>query len=227
MAPETGRWLTPDPPVAGPDANSIAAPWSLHPYQYVKQNPITYWDPDGRQDDIIELSHAATDVLKAGAALSRALPYLAPEIAASTVIAVTLLAGIEGAKHPPDGMSTIFYEEGWYVGQEYVMAATHRAVARTAAKTRTQQVADAHGPVVFRGLAEDEFPIPGVVGFFARAPGAGNSPTSHVMGQEASQWISTTKNWANIAAGKYGEYGVAAIDLSKVHIRKSLIYPLG
>lgn len=49
MAPETGRWLTPDPPVKAPDAKFMASPWSLHPYQYVEQNPIFYWDPDGRE----------------------------------------------------------------------------------------------------------------------------------------------------------------------------------
>ncbi|HEX3477065.1 MAG TPA: FG-GAP-like repeat-containing protein [Kofleriaceae bacterium] len=46
-APETGRWLTPDPPVMGPDASFMEAPWGLHPYQYVNQNPVAYWDPDG------------------------------------------------------------------------------------------------------------------------------------------------------------------------------------
>ncbi len=48
MAPETGRWLTADPPVTGPDATFMAKPWALHPYQYVDQNPVAYWDPDGR-----------------------------------------------------------------------------------------------------------------------------------------------------------------------------------
>jgi hypothetical protein len=32
----------------GPDATFMAHPWSLHPYQYVEQNPILYWDPDGK-----------------------------------------------------------------------------------------------------------------------------------------------------------------------------------
>lgn len=49
LAPETGRWLTPDPPVQGPSPEQMFAPWDLHPYQYVAQNPITYWDPDGRE----------------------------------------------------------------------------------------------------------------------------------------------------------------------------------
>jgi RHS repeat-associated protein len=47
MAPETARWLTPDPPVEGPSAKFMFAPWSLHPYQFVNQNPVAYWDPDG------------------------------------------------------------------------------------------------------------------------------------------------------------------------------------
>jgi RHS repeat-associated protein len=49
MAPETGRWTSIDPPVEGPDAKLMATPWGLHPYQYVDQNPIAYWDPDGRE----------------------------------------------------------------------------------------------------------------------------------------------------------------------------------
>jgi RHS repeat-associated protein len=47
LAPETGRWLTPDPPVKAPKAGFMANPWDLHPYQYARQNPIAYWDPDG------------------------------------------------------------------------------------------------------------------------------------------------------------------------------------
>ena len=49
-APETGRWLTPDPPVKTPDARFLTSPWGLHPYQYVRQNPVLFWDPDGRQE---------------------------------------------------------------------------------------------------------------------------------------------------------------------------------
>ncbi|RYZ42628.1 MAG: hypothetical protein EOO71_07130 [Myxococcaceae bacterium] len=49
-APETGRWLTPDPPVKTPDSRFLTSPWGLHPYQYVRQNPILFWDPDGRQE---------------------------------------------------------------------------------------------------------------------------------------------------------------------------------
>jgi RHS repeat-associated protein len=48
MGPEHGRWLTPDPPVKAPDAKFMWAPWGLHPYQHVQQNPVAYWDPDGR-----------------------------------------------------------------------------------------------------------------------------------------------------------------------------------
>jgi RHS repeat-associated protein len=51
LAPETARWLTPDPPVKAPDPAFMARPWSLHPYQYVEQNPIVFWDPDGREPE--------------------------------------------------------------------------------------------------------------------------------------------------------------------------------
>jgi RHS repeat-associated protein len=49
VAPQTARWSTPDPIVKAPDAKFMAEPWALHPYQYVHQNPVIYWDPDGRE----------------------------------------------------------------------------------------------------------------------------------------------------------------------------------
>jgi RHS repeat-associated protein len=53
MAPQTGRWLTPDPPVKAPDPTFMAQPWRMHPYQYVDQNPIVYWDPKGTEPDTV------------------------------------------------------------------------------------------------------------------------------------------------------------------------------
>lgn len=49
MAPETGRWLSADPPIEAPAARQMDAPWSLNPYQYAAQNPVAFWDPDGRE----------------------------------------------------------------------------------------------------------------------------------------------------------------------------------
>ena len=54
MAPQSGRWLTPDPPTRAPDPKFMAAPWTLHPYQYVSQNPVQFWDPDGREGKKID-----------------------------------------------------------------------------------------------------------------------------------------------------------------------------
>jgi uncharacterized protein RhaS with RHS repeats len=65
---------------------------------------------------------------------------------------------------------------------------------------------------VYRGLAPADNTA---VGLVARAPGAGNTPISHVAGQRTSQWISTTKS-PEIADQVFGQYGVVSIDLSKV-----------
>ena len=66
--------------------------------------------------------------------------------------------------------------------------------------------------VVYRGLAAGENIAEGIS---ARAPGAGNSIISHVAGKRASQWISTTKS-LEVALERYGQFGVVAIDISKV-----------
>lgn len=62
MAPELARWQTPDPPVKAPDASFMKSPWNLNPYQYVNQNPVLYWDPDGH--DKIKIPGAGTDLLE-------------------------------------------------------------------------------------------------------------------------------------------------------------------
>ncbi len=61
VAPEIARWHTPDPPVKAPSGRFMVAPWDLHPYQYVNQNPVLYWDPDGR--DKLPLPGEGTDLL--------------------------------------------------------------------------------------------------------------------------------------------------------------------
>lgn len=62
MAPEIARWQTPDPPVKAPDASFMNSPWNLNPYQYVNQNPVLYWDPDGH--DKIKIPGVGTDLLE-------------------------------------------------------------------------------------------------------------------------------------------------------------------
>ena len=66
LQPETARWTSTDPPVEAPDDKFMAAPWKLHPYQYVSQNPVSYWDPDGRDDSDNPNQHLAPYVVYAG-----------------------------------------------------------------------------------------------------------------------------------------------------------------
>jgi RHS repeat-associated protein len=59
MNPGSARWLTPDPPVKGPSPEFMAKPWALNPYQYVLQNPLFFWDPDGREETCVATHHQA------------------------------------------------------------------------------------------------------------------------------------------------------------------------
>ena len=54
LAPETAQWQTPDPPATAPDPKYMLQPWGLNPYQYVMQNPVVFWDPDGRDNKTIQ-----------------------------------------------------------------------------------------------------------------------------------------------------------------------------
>ena len=47
MSPQMARWLSPDPATKGPDPNHLKEPWDMNPYLFVRQNPTTYWDPNG------------------------------------------------------------------------------------------------------------------------------------------------------------------------------------
>jgi hypothetical protein len=81
----------------------------------------------------------------------------------------------------------------------------------TATVEEVEAGAQDSGDFVYRGLASDENPAEGLS---ARAPDAVNvDPVSHVAGKVESPWISTTRD-INVAVGKYGKNGVAAIDLS-------------
>jgi RHS repeat-associated protein len=54
MAPQVARWLTPDPSVQSFDAEAMKRPWDLNPYQYARQNPKVYWDPNGADAEVEE-----------------------------------------------------------------------------------------------------------------------------------------------------------------------------
>jgi RHS repeat-associated protein len=62
MGTPSGRWLSADPAVRAPDAAHLGAPWALHPYQYVLQNPVAFWDPDGGEERDIETGQCTVDV---------------------------------------------------------------------------------------------------------------------------------------------------------------------
>jgi RHS repeat-associated protein len=68
LAPDTAQWHSPDPPATAPDPKFMAEPWALHPYQYVNQNPVAYWDPDGR-DPVPQIPYVRAQVTPHGASV--------------------------------------------------------------------------------------------------------------------------------------------------------------
>jgi RHS repeat-associated protein len=96
MASTTARWLTPDPPVKAPDPKFMAEPWGLHPYQYVEQNPVLYWDPDGRDGGFWDRFFGGVDVVfGAGEMVLGGLGVVAPEPTTSVGGALLMTHGAD------------------------------------------------------------------------------------------------------------------------------------
>jgi RHS repeat-associated protein len=53
MAPELARWLAPDAVAKAPEKHFMVEPWKLNPYQFVEQNPVVFWDPDGNDSTLL------------------------------------------------------------------------------------------------------------------------------------------------------------------------------
>jgi RHS repeat-associated protein len=102
MAPQTARWLTPDPPVKAPDPAFMAQPWRLHPYQYVDQNPIVYWDPDGQKP---WYERAARFTASAAVGAGKAVVGIASDTGARVVDLTTMTVAAAG-------QATGWYEVG-------------------------------------------------------------------------------------------------------------------
>jgi RHS repeat-associated protein len=102
LDPRIARWTEPDPPTKAPDAKFMRQPWELNPYQYVDQNPITFWDPDGRSPlcfDRLAPSRSEAASTSKPTTVSAATSTTAP--ARSSVPKVEAPARSAEAWHPP------------------------------------------------------------------------------------------------------------------------------
>ncbi|MBI4510664.1 MAG: VCBS repeat-containing protein [Deltaproteobacteria bacterium] len=115
MAPETARWLAPDPPVKAPNPRLLGSPGALHPYQYALQNPILFWDPDGNQ-------------AQAGVAAAPPSP-IALELARDAAKAVSRL--VVGAGEAALGAAVVVLTSGMVFGSDTVPKAMPISGPRT------------------------------------------------------------------------------------------------
>lgn len=172
MAPETGRWLTPDPPVKAPDTRFMSEPWALHPYQYVEQNPVLFWDPDGRQparSESTDDEDTPGDEIKAGflaflPGLGQ-LPGLKIAIAPLQSDRVSTPAKVAYAIVAPIPIFVLGQlSEGLHLGEGigHIAKGTVRAVFMSAPKLHTPLIdVPAHedtGPITFKNRAMDDPP---------------------------------------------------------------------
>ncbi|HET9626673.1 MAG TPA: FG-GAP-like repeat-containing protein [Kofleriaceae bacterium] len=200
QAPETGRWLSPDPPVSAPSAKFMAEPWTLHPYQYVDQNPVAYWDPDGREAAIAEGAAGAT-VATSPSWWSRVAPWVAAA-AEIDLLPVAIVAGL--LFEPSDQGSAV--RNG---SQAQTQSQAH-AQARAEAKTETSEAAR---PTLtfYRGTTwYDAAEVVQNQRFDPARISRVQSGVSHAPGLYLTSQLSSGFYYANLAGGNEGGRGLTA-----------------
>jgi RHS repeat-associated protein len=209
--PAIGRWAAVDP------LTDKYPEWAS--YNYVLGNPVLQTDPDGRQVGILE-----TILISAGIGGLVALyeQWVDHEVNGAPFDNETQMAVAKGGF-----VSGLAFGA---VGETMQLSVSAGRIAQGVRTDVAGEIADqvlagksilggnvgtAGAPnFVYRNLASGENVVGGIT---ARAPGAGNSPISHVAGQKSSQWISTTKSQGTaFGFGKKGSGGIVRIDLNKV-----------
>lgn len=212
MAPETARWLTPDPAIVGPDPKLMIAPWALHPYQYVEQNPTAYWDPDGRNPAVGTLAPDPGSAIDWGAIGTWAVGVAA---AAPEALVVGLFGGgaaldIERIRN--SDFSHGCTEDGGACWDEHgtLNARSHQftislkdrleAIKRTAEARADAQTANRPEKTrrLYRGVNVDSPAYPLAQRGIAIPRGGHDSPDEHNGGNTDSIFTSWTTNW-NVA----------------------------
>jgi RHS repeat-associated protein len=219
MAPETGRWLTPDPPVSGPDAKFMFAPWALHPYQYVDQNPVAYWDPDGRQE---ALTADAEDVWVAGQNLAKQVAGFGPygQAAAEVILAgVAIVAGGVAlgsavAKVSPS-MATCGGDaecSAWMTTAKMFEDWREAVNARAEAE---RKVGDGGTLTFYRGTYYyDALQVIQDRGFDPAAVASRQASASHTPGLYLTMQLSTARYYADLAGGQGRGGGPATLAIT-------------
>jgi RHS repeat-associated protein len=204
--PRLGRFISADTVVP-----EYTHPQSLNRYSYGYNNPVRYYDSDGHCFPFCTMAAAwlAFDYLprETLAAGSRevagwGVPGVSDMAATDVYAADQLWLAVNG-----DELGLTTKQRIDAAGEGYIAAAneafaiygvatlayaakdTLQTTVLTPEKAAAETSPAVETNVVYRGLAQGEDPT---TGLRARAPGAGNSPVSHVAGQRQSQWISTT-----------------------------------
>ena len=216
--PALGRFLQPDP----------SEQEGTRSYAYAGDDPLDATDPSGLGPFGTCVPYFESCRLPTGDEARRVGYGVANEAAGGLDVvsfgAFSHVAGAVGAKVDTNsldylagslitGVALTALSLGADPAADAVVAVDSANLARNAETAANDARAAENGEgFVYRGLAKGEDTSTGIR---ARAPDAGNSITSHVAGQRASQWISTTKS-IEIAQQRFGQFGVVRIDLSQV-----------
>jgi hypothetical protein len=192
MNPSSGRFLTQDS-----FEGVTHDPATLHKYLYAGADPVNKVDPSGHFFGLADIG-AANSIRSTLANIQINIGF--------AIVDQIVYGGDAGIKSLiTGGVVTLGAVFAARVARGFIGLAGNLADDVGRAVT-------SGGRKIYRGLSELDNPA---TGLYARAPGAGNSPASHVAGKRATQWISATKD-LNVAVSKYGKNGVVEIDLDKV-----------
>ena len=190
LAPEIGQWLSPNAPHMQPDPSALAHFWDLHPYQYARQSPTLFEDPDGNAVNLIAALGFAAGGAASGAGHYAVMQLLSGQsIEARPLLAAAVGGGLTGGLIGLTGGASLLASKGAIV----LGSSAERAILRQGTTLVdvgmgivTSGIGSSRGSENYRSVKSAKIKKSGSRSTFARGPDGAFLPHPQAKGRPHS-----------------------------------------